>query len=320
MVYDLQSALAPPSDRPSSGFVPGCCLCWFGAALRGGLGGERQRALPARERRRRKEEPELAGLGVRLIVLQPAREAQRAAKPDAPLEEGGGCRIASTAGVLWPGPWPGQTAAGRRPAHGLCCARRRTPARLPRRARGDLTSIPFAGRARVSTARTLCRGAPDFDEQSRWRAGASSAPYRHVARRIRVSGRVVIGTGHPRNCGAGARRGPCEARRPAARQSRACQPSSRGGPGGLGRGPSAPMRTERTRSKTGARCLGRERQRERSGSASAEDRARTAPRTLEAHTSCARAFYSFCFLQLCWLPPRGLRRVARRCVLLCPGR
>lgn len=88
--------------------MAGCCLCWFGAALRGGLGGERRLDSTARQRRRREEEPELAGLGVRLVVLQPAGEAQQAAKPDAPLfggadsddvEEGGEPQLGAATGA-----------------------------------------------------------------------------------------------------------------------------------------------------------------------------------------------------------------------------
>jgi hypothetical protein len=75
-------------------------------------------------------------------------------------------------GPVWPRLWRGRIGRRGAPQTGFVA-----PAGAPRpafhkRRRGDLTSIPFAGRARVSTARTLCRGAPDFDELSRWRGGA----------------------------------------------------------------------------------------------------------------------------------------------------
>ena len=77
--------------------------------------------------------------------------------------------------MVWPRLWRGRIGRREAPQTGFVA-----PAGAPRpafhnRARGDLTSIPFAGRARVSTARTVCRGAPDLHELSRWWAGAGFA-------------------------------------------------------------------------------------------------------------------------------------------------
>jgi hypothetical protein len=77
--------------------------------------------------------------------------------------------------VVWPRLWRGRIGRRVAPHSGFVAAAAAPRSALHNRARGDLTSIPFAGRARVSTARTLCRGAPGLHACIRWRAGAGFA-------------------------------------------------------------------------------------------------------------------------------------------------